>query len=134
MPTTTLPMQGAQVQSLVRELRSHMLWGAATKKKKKSWGGQGQHWLTLHPIPAASSGGRPEARGDSAPETAGTKPREGVSPGQGGEALPCPQCHFSYPDPIQGLSGPGPRGRLGHGILDPCPDPSPHPLDLPHRL
>ena len=27
------PMQGACVQSLVRELRSHMLWGTAKKKK-----------------------------------------------------------------------------------------------------
>ena len=29
------PLQGAQVQSLVRELRSHMLCVAAKKKKKK---------------------------------------------------------------------------------------------------
>ena len=28
-------MQGVQVQSLVRELRSHMPWGAAIKKGKK---------------------------------------------------------------------------------------------------
>ena len=30
-------MQGARVQSLVRELRSHMLQGKAKKKKKKTW-------------------------------------------------------------------------------------------------
>ena len=29
------PLQGAQVKSLVRELRSHMLCVAAKKKKKK---------------------------------------------------------------------------------------------------
>ena len=29
------PLQGAQVQSLVRELRSHMLCVAAKKKKRK---------------------------------------------------------------------------------------------------
>ena len=28
-------MQGAQVQPLIRELRSHVPWGAAKKKKKK---------------------------------------------------------------------------------------------------
>ena len=37
---TVLPMQGAEVQSLVRELTSHMPWYAAKKvlkkKKKKS--------------------------------------------------------------------------------------------------
>ena len=30
-----LPKQGAQVPSLVGELRSHLLYGAAKKKKKK---------------------------------------------------------------------------------------------------
>ena len=40
---SVLPLQGARVLSLVRELRSHMLVGAAKKKKKndrirKSWG------------------------------------------------------------------------------------------------
>ena len=29
-------MQGVRVQSLVRELRSHMPWGAAIRKEKKS--------------------------------------------------------------------------------------------------
>ena len=33
---TTLPMQGARVRSLVRELRSHILYGVAKKKKKKT--------------------------------------------------------------------------------------------------
>ena len=33
------PMQGAQVQSLVRELRSHMLNHVAKKKKKKGYTG-----------------------------------------------------------------------------------------------
>ena len=32
---TVLPMQGAWVQSLVRELRSHMLHSTAKKKKLK---------------------------------------------------------------------------------------------------
>ena len=35
MVKTVLPMQGAQVQSLVRELRSCMPFGEAKKKKKK---------------------------------------------------------------------------------------------------
>ena len=30
-----LPMQGVQVQSLVRELRSHVPWGVAKKQKKQ---------------------------------------------------------------------------------------------------
>ena len=34
MVKTALPMQGALVQSLVRELRSHMPHGMAKKKKK----------------------------------------------------------------------------------------------------
>ena len=33
MVKTVLPMQGAQVQSLVRELRFHMPWGMAIKNK-----------------------------------------------------------------------------------------------------
>ena len=35
MVKTVLPKQGMQVRSLVGELRSHMLCGAAKKKKKK---------------------------------------------------------------------------------------------------
>ena len=30
------PLEGARVQSLVGELRSHMPWGVAKKRKKKS--------------------------------------------------------------------------------------------------
>ena len=32
-----LPMQGAQVRSLVKELRSHISCGMAKKKKKRQW-------------------------------------------------------------------------------------------------
>ena len=35
---STLPMQGARVRSLVGELGSHMLHGAAKKKKRKKKG------------------------------------------------------------------------------------------------
>ena len=34
---TLLPLQGARVQSLVRELRSHMPSSVAKKKKKTIW-------------------------------------------------------------------------------------------------
>ena len=34
---TMLPMQGVQFRSLVGELRSHLLYGAAKKEKKKRY-------------------------------------------------------------------------------------------------
>ena len=41
---TVLPMQGAQVQSLVGELRSHITHAVATKKKKKNNNKQRKNW------------------------------------------------------------------------------------------
>ena len=43
--TSTLPMQAAQVPSLIRELRSHMPCGTAKKKKRER----------EKPLPAASA-------------------------------------------------------------------------------
>ena len=44
MAPCTLPMQGAQFQSLVGELRSHVLHSMALKKTRKKWGAvQAEH-------------------------------------------------------------------------------------------
>ena len=42
---TVLPIQGAQIRSLVQELRSHMLLSAAKKKKSKN-----KHCRCIHKI------------------------------------------------------------------------------------
>ena len=45
---TTLPMQAVQVQSLVRELRSHMLHGTIKKGKGKRTKIEQQKWKDIN--------------------------------------------------------------------------------------
>ena len=51
-----LPVQGSQVLSLVRELRSHMPCRAAKKKKKKTHRLKKKVWDNLHLIKPQTSG------------------------------------------------------------------------------